>query len=390
MQIMDRKASPPTGFALFNLGFRPFFLFAAVFAALAMALWGAALSAWVSLPFATVAWHGHEMLFGYAVAVMAGFLLTAARNWTGVRTPEGGLLAGMVLAWAIPRLVLPFAPSVVLPWLALADVGFDLALTLVLTRTLWSNPQNRWIFPPLLLMLTAGNLAWWLSLLGIWPLGHEYGLILGQGAALAVLLVMGVRVIPFFIEKRLHTAVVARIPVWLYRWGAALYGLMLLADMANFQVASAVLAAVFGLVVAWVLWRWYAPGLWREPLLWMLWLAGVWLVLGLGMKAVGDPLGLARHALLAGALGLATLGMMARVTLGHSGRTVYPAPRFTTLAFAMLILGAVLRVVPPLLWPGMVVWTMPLAAFAWLVAFGIFVAMYAPMLWQPRVDGKPG
>ncbi len=389
MLIQDRNAPPPRGFALFNLGFRPFFLLAALFAAAAMALWGLGLSA--ALPSQpSVAWHGHEMLFGYAVAVIAGFLLTASRNWTGVRTPQGGWLAGMAALWAVPRLGLPFQPEGGWPWLMAADLGFDLLLTAVLTRTLWRNPANLWVFPPLLLALTVGNLAWWLEALGFWSGGHGYGLVLGEGAAIGVLLVMGVRVAPFFIEKRLNVPVTARVPVGVYRAGAALYGLLVVAELAGASLAVSALAGALALLVAWVLWRWHAPGLWREPLLWMLWLAGVWLAFGLALKAFGDPLGLARHALLAGALGLATLGMMARVSLGHSGRVVYPAPRGTLAAFLLLALGALLRVIAPLVWPSSMVWAMPLSALAWALAFMAFLAVYAPMLWRPRVDGKPG
>ncbi len=389
MLIQDRNAPPPRGFALFNLGFRPFFLLAALFAAAAMALWGLGLSAALPSP-PSVAWHGHEMLFGYAVAVIAGFLLTASRNWTGVRTPQGGWLAGMALLWAVPRLGLPFMPEAGLPWLMAADLGFDLLLTAVLARTLWRNPANLWVFPPLLLALTVGNLAWWLAALGFWPGGHGYGLALGEGAAIGVLLVMGVRVAPFFIEKRLNLPVTARVPVGVYRTGAVLYGLLVVVEPWGAPLAVALLAGALALLVAWVLWRWHAPGLWREPLLWMLWLAGVWLAFGLALKAFGDPLGLARHALLAGALGLATLGMMARVSLGHSGRVVYPAPRGTLAAFLLLALGALLRVIAPLVWPSSMAWAMPLSALAWTLAFVVFLAVYAPMLWRPRVDGKPG
>lgn len=389
MLIQDRNAPPPKGFALFNLAFRPFFLLAVLFAASAMALWGLSLSSPVSLPL-TVAWHGHEMLFGYAVAVIAGFLLTASRNWTGVRTPQGWALAGMAALWAVPRLGLPFMPSSGWLGLAVADIGFDLLLTAVLARTLWRNPANLWIFPPLLLALTAGNLAWWLAALGFWPEGHGLGLIVGQGAAIGVLLVMGVRVAPFFIEKRLNVPVTSRVPVAVYRTGAAFYGLLVMAELWGAPFAVSLLAGALALITAWVLWRWHAPGLWREPLLWMLWLAGAWLALGFGLKALGDPMGLARHALLAGALGLATFGMMARVSLGHSGRVVYPAPRGTLAAFLLLALGAMLRVILPLAWPSSMVWAAPLAALAWALSFIAFLAVYAPMLWRPRVDGKPG
>jgi uncharacterized protein involved in response to NO len=396
MLILDPRSPPPTGFALFNLGFRPFFLAAALWAVLAIALWGLALAQPFAVLPLTHAWHGHEMLFGYAVAVIAGFLLTAARNWTGVRTPQGVPLALMLVLWASPRLLLPFAPPDLLPLLAAADVGFDLLLAVVLARTLWRNPANRLIFPPLLLALALANLAWWLAMLGLWPAGHAMGVALGQGAVIGVLLVMGVRVAPFFIEKRLNVPVTARVPARAYRTGAVLYALLLLAGVFGVPWLESGLAAALGLLAVWVLWRWYAPGLWREPLLWVLWLAGGWLVLGLGLVAMGQAAdhagltGAARHALLAGGLGLATVGMMARVTLGHTGRAVYPAPRGTLPAFLLVLAGAVLRVLVPVVDPPALAWAAPLAALLWGLGFVLFLAVYAPMLLRPRIDGKPG
>lgn len=396
MLILDREVPPPTGFALFNLGFRPFFLAAALWAVLAMSLWGLAL---VIPSFAVqlnVSWHGHEMLFGYVVAVIAGFLLTAARNWSGVRTPQGAPLAAMMVLWAVPRLLMPVAPAAFLPALAVADVGFDLLLAAVLARTLWRNPANRLIFPPLLLLLALANLAWWLSALGLWPAGHDAGLALGQGVVIGVLLVMGVRVAPFFIEKRLNVPVTAQVPPRVYRTGAALYALLVFGGLLGLPWLEAALAGALALLAAWVLWRWHVPGLWRESLLWILWLAGAWLVLGLFLIALGpltDHAGLAsaaRHALLAGALGMATIGMMARVTLGHTGRAVYPAPRGMLPMFGLVSAGAVLRVLVPMLWPDALAWAAPLAALLWVLAFVLFLVVHAPMLLRPRVDGKPG
>ena len=390
MLIRDAAKPQPQGFALFNLGFRPFFLGAALWAALSMLLWGLALAGLISLTTLTVAWHGHEMLFGYAVAVVAGFLLTAARNWSGVRTPQGWALGGLFALWLIPRLLLPWASTAMLPWLALADVGFDLFLAAILALTLWRNRPNLYIFPPLLLVLALANAAWWLSSLGIGAPGHAFALILGQGAVLAILLIMGVRVAPFFIEKRLNAPVSARVPARVYQLGAALYGFWILAQLWQAAFWISLSAAALAGLIAWVLWRWYAPGLWREPLLWVLWLAGVWLVLGWALFALGDPGGVARHALWVGGIGLASLGMMVRVSLGHSGHVVYPAPRGTTLAFTLLLASALLRVLPPLVAPTALTWAAPIAALLWVLAFAWFVAVYAPMLWRARVDGKPG
>ena len=390
MLIQDRKIAPPTGFALFNLGFRPFFLFAAGWAGLTMAIWGYTLTHPSELASWSSRWHGHEMLFGYALAVVAGFLLTAARNWSGVPTPQGWALAGLLALWLAPRLVLLFDAESPGPWVAALDVGFDLLLGAVLLRTLWRNPANVWIFPPLLWLLALANLAWWLALLGVWPGGRALGLMLAQWALIGIVLVMIVRVLPFFIEKRLDVSVSRRVSAPVYRLGALLYGVVLVFDLAGWSLFSALASGALAALAAWVLRCWHVPGLWRESLLWVLWLAGLWLVLGLALKALDDPAGLARHALLVGVLGLATLGMMARVALGHTGRVVYPALRGSGWIFALILAGAVLRVLVPLLWPAAYGWAVPLAAWVWASAFAGFLVLYGVMLCMPRVDGKPG
>ena len=386
--------APPTGWAPFALGFRPFFLAAGVYAVLLMALWLLVLRGNLTLgglsPFV---WHGHEMVFGFAVSVIAGFLLTAARNWTGIPTPSGVPLAMLFLLWLAGRLsfLLPGLPT----WLvATVDLAFLPALALALALPILKARQlHNFPFPIMLLALTAANALVHAEALGGTSGTARLGLHLAVYVVVTMIVVMGGRVIPSFTDNKLHTR--AR------RWKTIerLVPVATLAALASTLIAptspvTAILAAIAAAVHAIRLAGWYTHKVWSVPLLWILHLGYAWIVFGfalLALSAAGlsTPAVNALHAFTAGAIGALTLGMMARVSLGHTGRMLEPAPLMTR-AFVLINLAALIRVVLPLFFPGVYMQIMTAAGLAWVVAFGLFVVVYAPMLLRPRVDGKPG
>ena len=389
-----QKRAPLTGWAPFALGFRPFFLAAGVYAVLLMALWVLVLRGSLDLgglsPFI---WHGHEMVFGFAVAVIAGFLLTAAQNWTGIRTPSGAPLAMLFLLWAAGRLgfLVPGLPA----WLvATVDLAFLPALALALAVPILRAGQlHNFPFPIMLLVLTAANALVHAEALG-WTSGTARpGLHLAVYVVVMMIVVMGGRVIPSFTDNKLHTR--AR------RWKTIerLVPVVTLGALASALIApdstvTALLAALAAAVHAIRLAGWFTPRFWSVPLLWILHLGYAWVVLGfalLALSAAGlsTPAVNALHAFTAGAIGTLTLGMMARVSLGHTGRMLEPAPVMTR-AFVLINLAALIRVTLPLFFPGVYMQIMTVAGLAWVAAFGLFVVVYAPMLLRPRVDGKSG
>jgi uncharacterized protein involved in response to NO len=388
------KHAPPTGLAPFALGFRPFFLAAGIYAVLMMALWLLVLRGDLGLgELSPFVWHGHEMLFGFTVAVIAGFLLTAAQNWTGIRTPSGAPLAALFLLWLAGRLAF-LVPGLPAEGVALIDLSFLPILALVLAWPIMKAKQlHNYPFPLMLLALTAANALVHGEGLGWTPDTASLGLHLATYVVVTMIVVMGGRVIPSFTDNKLRTH--AR------RWKtieflvpAVTLTALIAALIAPVSPVTALLAAIAAAVHAIRLAGWYTSKFWSVPLLWILHLGYAWIALGFALLALSEmgmsaAAGSALHAFTAGGIGVLTLGMMARVSLGHTGRMLEPSPLMTR-AFVAINLAALIRVVVPLVFPGVYMEGMAAAGVAWMAAFGLFAAIYTPILLRPRVDGKPG
>lgn len=382
------------GFALFALGFRPFFLAAAIAAVLLMAatLAGYGWGGWGGY-FNFVVWHGHEMLFGYTVAVIAGFLLTAVRNWTGLDTPSGVPLFGLVLLWLLGRLA-PFVPVLSGPMVALIDLSFLPLLALVIGRRLWRAGQRRNLFVPLLLLLLAlANGLVHAGALGFYEAAAGIGLQLAVNLVMLLIAVIAGRVIPFFTRSAIPQARVVSQP-WLERFAiASLAAYVVVAIPLSTGPVPAVLAGLAACLHAWRLAGWHDPGIWRRPMLWVLFLGYGWLVIGLALQTFAAlgwfPALPAMHALTAGGIGMLTLGMMARVAKGHTGRPIQAAAPLV-VAFCLVLLAALLRTLVAALMPTWTFAAYAAAAACWIAAFAIFLWFYTPILLRPRIDGRPG
>jgi uncharacterized protein involved in response to NO len=395
LPIKDLHVHPPlTGWAPFALGFRPFFLAAGLYAVLMMGVWllvlrGSLIPGELTPPL----WHGHEMLFGFAVAVIAGFLLTAAQNWTGLPMPSGTPLAALFLLWLAGRLgfLIPGLPVVLVAWVDLAFLpvlALALAVPVLRARQLHNYP-----FPLMLLVLACANALVHGDALGWTPGTARLGLHLAVYAVVAMMTVMGGRVIPSFTDNKLGSR--AR------RWTAiewllpfATLGALATALIAPVSPVTAALAATAAAGHGIRLAGWHTRKLWSVPLLWILHLGYAWIVLGFALLALSAAgLGVtssnALHAFTAGAIGALTLGMMARVSLGHTGRMLEPPP-LMTWAFIAINCAALVRVALPLVFPDAYAAGMTVAGLLWIAAFGGFAVRYVPMLLRPRVDGKPG
>ena len=385
------------GVPLLRLGFRPFFLGAAAFAVLAVALWAASYLGWVAFAprGGALAWHMHEMPFGFACAVIAGFLLTAVQNWTESPGLRGAPLAALFGLWLAARIGWLW-PGLPWPLLAALELAF---LPAVAARLGWQlgrvGQRRNYPLVGLLGLLTAADA---LALYAVQA--NDFALLRhATWAPLwligAVIALIGGRVIPLFTVNGLRLPAAAPEPAW----GAhlAMGGLVLLAVLAAAGVGLAPdlrlapLLLSLALLHGWRAVRWYRPGIWRVPLLWSLHVAYAWLVvalLGLAAWHAGVPIGgsAALHAFTVGTVGGLILAMMARVSLGHTGRPLAP-PRPMALAFAAVTLAAAARVALAGAAPRLAV---ALAAGAWCFGFGVFVIRYAPLLWRPRADGRPG
>jgi uncharacterized protein involved in response to NO len=389
------RRAPPPGSALFVLGFRPFFLLAGLGAVALVSLW---MFAWAGrLPaagthYGVVGWHSHEMLFGYAAAVIAGFLLTAVRNWTGIDTPAGAPLAGLALLWIAGRAA-PFLP---VPGAVIAalDLAFLPLVAMALYRPLMQgrNRMNR-LFLPLLAAMTVANGLVHAEALDLASATARRGTLAMLDLVLLLVLIVTGRVVAFFTEKGMAGST-PKNREWLEQTGfAAVIALAIVDVLAGPPVLVGTLCALLALQTIARELGWHHPQVWRKPVLWVLHAAVLWLALGFAMRAAAAfglaPATVALHALTVGGVGVLTLGMMSRVTLGHTGRDMV-APRLATVSFVLLNLAAVARGIAPALLPERYLGLVHSAAGLWILAFALFLAAHASQLWRPRVDGRPG
>ena len=394
MLVLDRAAALAIA-PRWRLGFRPFFLGGALFALLAVALWGAALAghAYLQPQGGLLAWHRHEMLFGFGLAIIAGFLLTAVQTWTGQPSLSGRPLTALFGLWVTGRLAwfLPLPPLV----LALLELSFSAALLLAFGRLIYRARQTH--NAPIVLVLALLGACQALTLYGVGVADdaqQRRGTLAALWLIAALMGLIGARVIPFFTQRGLGLASQVRARPWLM-WSLlacslGIVGLILTGGLERPRPALAPLFLLVAALHALHMRLWYASGIWRVPLLWSLHLAYAWMALaalacGLWLLGGWQQSSLASHALAVGGMGGLILAMLARVSLGHTGRPLAP-PRAMTWAFILLHLATACRV----LLAGFSSVGLWLAALGWCLAFALFLWHYAPILWSERVDGHPG
>ena len=397
--IQIQSSSQNYKIAFLHLGFRPFFTGASLFAVISMLLWLMIYEMGLhvdlqTLP--TMLWHGHEMIFGYAMAVIAGFLLTAVRNWTGVMTLNGiGLLALFIL-WLAARLLHFIPHPMVIVITPVIDILFMSLLFLAVAYPVIKVRQWRQTgILTVLILLVLANLLFYLSIAGLIRLSPQFGLYLGVYLILALLFIMARRVIPFFIEKGVEYEIKLKNWLWLDISSLVLFGIFAIGDLVwPDQQFVSVLAGILFILHGIRLIQWYTPGIWRKPLLWVLYFAYGFITLGFALKAVTPlfslPPFVALHTFGVGGIGVMTIGIMSRVILGHTGRNVFEPPRILSLIFLLILLATVFRVFMPLvimtqytLWVG-------ISQVFWILSFLVFTFVYIPMLIKPRIDGQYG
>lgn len=380
-------------------GFRPFFLLAALHAAVAPLVWVAMLrGALVPPPWLhPLAWHGHEMVFGFAAAAVAGFLLTAVPVWTSTPPVRGGALGALVLLWILGRAAPLFAGAVGPAGVALLDLPFLAGVLAAVTPPLLRRASRRnLVFPAVLGGLALANLAVHLEAMGVLPGASGASLRAAVHGVVLLVVVLGGRLVPLFTGRALARAGIAgelRPPP---RWDvltAPAYALFAAGDVLLPGAPAAVLAVPPAALVALRLARAWHPAVWRDPLLASLHLGYAWVPGGIALLAaahLGAPLSGAAplHALTAGAMGGMILAMITRVALGHTGRP-FRAPAAVVPAYILVHLGALLRVSGPALMPGHTAGVLLASAVLWSAAFALYAAVYLPILTRPRVDGVP-
>lgn len=378
--------------ALWNLGFRPFYLLASLFSAFSVLLWAVQFSGY--LPSAYLqgpVWHGHEMLFGYTIAVIAGFLLTAVRVWTNQPTPSGAPLMALAALWVCGR-VLVLTPLIMTA--AVVNAAFPVAIAVAIGIPLWRSRNVRnYFFVGLLVLVGALIFAVHLALQGRFDLSPHVGLQLALDVVLFIMVVMGGRVIPMFTNNGIPGVNATRHAL-VEKFALGTVMLLFAADLLQLPQAVIALIALIGALAHGVRLYFWKP--WRTlatPLVWILHAAYAWIVVHLALRGLSALELLAgsyaTHVLTVGAIGGLTLGMMTRTARGHTGRPLV-ADGFELAAFLLIQVAAVVRAFGGIASPGLYLASVQVSALLWAAAFGLYAVRYWPVLTRPRLDGKPG
>ena len=393
-----RKERAVTGLGIWRLGFRPFYLGAALFSSLAIALWLGTLAGIYIFPdsphLSPLVWHAHEMVFGFAFAVIAGFLLTAANNWTGMLPAAGQPLAALFCCWLMARILLAAGAVSVA---AFFDLFFAGLLSLLLFRVLWlAKLWKNFLILALVVLIGALN-AWFCARLIDGSAGGAtlYPVEVALFAMMQLLVIMGGRVIPMFTQNG-----VPGISVWkpivlakLTPIASALGIIAWLVFPPRLATLFCVLACLINLI-RWLGWKpWHT---WRFPMVWVLQLGYFWIptiFLFMSLESLGiASRSLPVHALGVGALGLIIAGMITRTALGHTGRMIIPSG-FDKYFFYLVALAAVTRVIaatPSLQGSPAANPILLLSGTCWASGFIVYLYQYTPWLFRPRIDGRPG
>lgn len=400
MQITDlavEEKLPP----LLRLGFRPFFLAGAAFSIIALVLWIAMLSGTITFqPYGGgLWWHMHEMIFGFGCAIVAGFLLTAVQNWTGMRGISGKPLLCLFLLWLLGRIVLLLPMFLNQYVIMLIDLSFLPLVAYLLAKPIMAIKQYRNLFfVPLLALFTLANVEMHFAKLGI------TGFSIKESAYAAVMLmtvlmsVMAGRVVPMFTANGTQTSKVIPLP-WLEKATTISLGAITLGLLLNpiFTLPNAVYGTLFIFAALCQLIRLIRLKPWitlTVPLLWSIHFSLSFICFGLlsiGVSYLVPQMGASHvwHLLTIGGMGGLVLAMISRVSLGHTGRMLTP-PKSMSLAFASISIATLVRVFGPIIMPQAYFAVLIVSIAFWLLAFGLFVLHYGPMLAKPRTDGRPG
>jgi uncharacterized protein involved in response to NO len=388
-QLNNTKKSPNP---FLSLGFRPFFLLATSFAAISIILWSLIYFSSISLPFNAITpyqWHAHDMIYGFALSVIAGFLLTGVQNWTGLQSLSGKPLLILALCWLTARILII---SDIILWAGFFDLTFIIVLNITVARLIIKAKQWKQLAIVFkLFTLFIGNSLFYLGALNIIENGTYLGIYGGMYLIIGLIMMMGRRVIPFFIEKGVDK------PVKIYNSklidfsSLGLFIIFFISELSQqFQPLSGYTALLLFITNAIRLSGWYTKLIWKKPLLWSLYLAMCFISLGFLLHFLHEiaysiwqiSKFISIHSFAYGGIGMITFGMMARVALGHTGRSIHQPPKGITTALIILTTGAIFRILFCLIFPSYYTIWILLAQICWIIAFLIFVYLYYSILTQ--------
>ncbi|UOO81160.1 NnrS family protein [Uruburuella testudinis] len=373
------------------MAFRPFYALAALFGAASILLWGFGYPGTPDLP--SFYWHAHEMIWGYAGAVVVGFLLTAVATWTGQPPTRGGALFGLTAVWLLARIAALVPGGAAVSGVA-GTVFFWYAAVCMALPVIRSRNSRNYIAVAALVLFGLTHAVFHLYLQPFQPGALLNGLLSGLVMVAGFIGLVGMRIISFFTAKRLNIAQVAS-PMWVAL--AALVLPMLMAVLMMLQTAlplAGLLGVAAGVINLVQVCRWWHKGVLREPMLWVLFAGYAFTALGLLVTGLAQwlpaYLSLGVHLIGVGGIGLLTVGMMARTALGHTGHPIYPAPKPVSLAFWLMIAATLIRILATFVSGTAYTHSIRCSAVLFTLSLLLYAWRYIPWLLKPRADGKAG
>lgn len=393
-QITKKASIPPKAkLAVFESGFRPFFILAGIYAVVLLFIWmGVYNGSWsFSTYYGLTGWHSHELLFGFTMAVVAGFLLTAVEHWTGQTTATKNQTILLVIIWLAGR-IFPLTVSIHVMG-AITDLLFLPMLGYCISKPIWKTRQKQnYVYPVLLIGLIVANVLIHLEKLGITSDSSLKGTYLAFNITILMIVIFGGRIFPIFTMGSTGSPVIQRKLInWIGDGSVVALTITQFLDL-NINLILFI-ASVAAASNCFRMAGWYSHKIWKKPIVWILHVGFAWIVLGFAMIAINkfftiSPF-LAVHALSAGGIGVSSLGMMVRVSLGHTGRLL-EANRWIQGAFMLINFAAVVRVFFPIIWPESYTILIVFSSILWALAFLFFTITMMPILLKSRPDGKSG
>ena len=386
-------------FSIFESAYRPFFILATVSALFNMTLWTAFYTFKLRLNFENISptmWHAHEMLFGYTIAVIAGFLLTIEKYRFGALISKKSALVILIALWILARVFISLTLITDISWMAGAvlDCLFILILTIRISYpVIMGMDREKTALAAHLGLIAVSNVVFYLGVFGVLTDGQRLGVYSALFLVVSIILLMGRMMIPLFIRNGLgfkfeprNWRVIDILSVFFFV--SFFFPELFFTSGKLVSIISGILALIYSVR----LYGWYSKGIWDKPMLWVLFVAYAWIVIGFGLKFFSLYFNIpelpALHSFTYGGIGMMTAGFMSRVILGHTGRNVFAPPRIVFWIFTVLLAGAIVRVFFPLIDGGDYGLWIAVSQILWIVSFLIFAIVFLPMLWKPSIEKR--
>jgi uncharacterized protein involved in response to NO len=386
-------------FSIFESAYRPFFILATVSSLFYMTLWTAFYTFKLRLNFENISptmWHAHEMLFGYAIAVITGFMLTIEKYRFGDLISKKSALIILIILWILARVFISLTLITDISWKtgAVLDCLFILILTIRISYpVIRGKDREKTGLAAHMALITISNVVFYLGVLGLLPDGQRWGVYSALFLVVSTILLMGRKMIPLFIRNGLDFKFEPR--NWrvidilsIFFFVSFFFSELFFTSGKLVSIISGMLALIYSVR----LYGWYSSRIWKKPMLWVLFVGYAWIAIGFGLKFLSLYFNIpdlpALHSFTYGGIGIMTVGFMSRVTLGHTGRNVFAPPNIVFWIFIVLLAGAIVRVFLPIIDSGNYLIWIAISQILWILSFLIFAIVFLPMLWKPSVEKR--